>query len=230
MTTLLKILTFLFWLMTIGQVTGQTTYSMCYIHTVKSQNDKYFLRTIPFDNIEQTSTGKTIVQQTIDTFLSHPKIGIVCVVAQHSLERTNKLIYAFGAQNRQESVRLGLDRLSDFSPEKVLIHDGVRPFVSHKLISSVISKLDAHEAVDVAIPVTDTIKTYDGIVLPRDGIYASQTPQGFDFNLILDLHEQFKEFDYTDDVSIYLAGGGKNLGIVPGSPDNIKITYKSDIK
>lgn len=55
--------------MTIGQVTAQTTYSMCYIHTVKSQNDKFFLRTIPFDNIEQTSTGKTIVYNSDSTKL-----------------------------------------------------------------------------------------------------------------------------------------------------------------
>ncbi len=47
--------------MTIGQVTAQTTFSVCYIHTVKSQNEKFFLKTIPFDNIEQTSTGKTTV-------------------------------------------------------------------------------------------------------------------------------------------------------------------------
>lgn len=61
MTTRYKILTIILWLTTIGQVTAQTTYSVCYIHTVKSQNEKFFLKTIPFDNIEQTSTGKTIV-------------------------------------------------------------------------------------------------------------------------------------------------------------------------
>jgi hypothetical protein len=67
MTTSYKILTFLFWFTTIGHVTAQTTYSMCYIHKVKSQNDKYFLKTIPFDNIEQTSTGKTIVYNSDST-------------------------------------------------------------------------------------------------------------------------------------------------------------------
>jgi len=40
---------------------------MCYIHTVKSQNDKFFLKTIPFDNIEQTSTGKTTVYNSDST-------------------------------------------------------------------------------------------------------------------------------------------------------------------
>lgn len=53
--------------MTIGQLVAQTTYSMCYIHTVKSQNDKFFLKTIPFDNIEQTSTGKTTVYNSDST-------------------------------------------------------------------------------------------------------------------------------------------------------------------
>lgn len=67
MTTTYKILTILLWFSTIGQVTAQTTCSMCYIHTVKSQNDKYFLKTIPFDNIEQTSTGKTIVYNSDST-------------------------------------------------------------------------------------------------------------------------------------------------------------------
>ena len=61
MTTPYKILTIIIWLTTIGQVTAQTIYSVCYIHTVKSQNDKFFLKTIPFDNIEQSSTGKTTV-------------------------------------------------------------------------------------------------------------------------------------------------------------------------
>lgn len=61
MTTPYKILTIIVWLVTNSQVNAQTTYSVCYIHTVKSQNDKFFLKTIPFDNIEQTSTGKTTV-------------------------------------------------------------------------------------------------------------------------------------------------------------------------
>lgn len=61
MVTPYKILTLFLWLITFKQVTAQTTYSICYIHTIKSQNNKFFLETIPFDNIEQTSTGITSV-------------------------------------------------------------------------------------------------------------------------------------------------------------------------
>lgn len=56
-----KILTIIIWLTTVGQIFAQTFFLTCYVHTVKSQNDEFFLKTIPFDNIEQTSTGKTTV-------------------------------------------------------------------------------------------------------------------------------------------------------------------------
>jgi CTP:phosphocholine cytidylyltransferase-like protein len=56
-----KILSILLGLAFIGQAHAQTFHPMFYIHTVRSANDKFFLKTIPFDNIEQTSTGKTIV-------------------------------------------------------------------------------------------------------------------------------------------------------------------------
>lgn len=59
--TTYKILILLLCFITIEQVTSQTTYSICYKHSIPSQNDNYHLLTIPFDNIEQTSTGKTMV-------------------------------------------------------------------------------------------------------------------------------------------------------------------------
>ncbi|HNY07345.1 MAG TPA: hypothetical protein PKL64_04585 [Bacteroidales bacterium] len=57
----LNIITLFLILFANAQVQGQTMYSICDIYTVNSQNDKYFLQTVPFDNIEQTSTGKTMV-------------------------------------------------------------------------------------------------------------------------------------------------------------------------
>jgi hypothetical protein len=62
MNTFYKTLITLLYFTNIINVFGQEiTYSMCSIHTVKSQNDNFFLKTFPFDNIEQTSTGRTIV-------------------------------------------------------------------------------------------------------------------------------------------------------------------------
>ncbi len=179
--------------------------------------------------------GKSILEHATEKFTSHKLIDMVCLVInqQHKAFILNQSItYTYGGDTRQESIRLGLEFLQQYKPKNVLIHDAVRPFVSHEIISSVISKLDKYEAVDVAIPVTDTIKTYDGNTLPRNSIYATQTPQGFKFEIINKLHaEAFKsgKNNYTDDISLYLESGRKGIGIVNGCPQNIKITYKNDL-
>ncbi len=178
--------------------------------------------------------GRTILEHTIEKF--HGVTDIICVVVDQEhkgFEFFSNSINVVGGKTRQESVRLGLESLQHHKPKNVLIHDGVRPFVSSEIISSVIRKLEEFEAVDVALPVTDTIKTYQGQTIDRDSIYATQTPQGFNFEVISNLHsEAFRSGrnDYTDDISLYLDSGRKNLGIVPGCPKNIKITYKSDLK
>ena len=179
--------------------------------------------------------GKSILECTIERFTSHQLIDMVCLITnpQHEEFPLNQSItYTYGGDTRQESIRLGLEFLQQYKPKNVLIHDAVRPFVSHEIISSVISKLYKYEAVDVAIPVTDTIKTYDGNTVPRNSIYATQTPQGFKFDIINKLHaEAFKSGrnNYTDDISLYLESCRKDIGIVDGCPQNIKITYKNDL-
>jgi len=60
MITRIKIIT-LCCIINIGQVIGQIIYPMCHIYTINSQNNEFFLRTIPFDNHDQTPTGKTII-------------------------------------------------------------------------------------------------------------------------------------------------------------------------
>ncbi len=183
------------------------------------------------------SDAQSILEFTIQQFASHKSIDMVCLVINQQHEKflsNNTTPFTYGGNTRQESIRLGLEFLHNYQPKNVLIHDVVRPFASHEIISSVISKLDEYEAVDVATPITDTIKTYDGSVIPRDTIYSTQTPQGFKFDIISELHAKaFKsgKNHYTDDISLYLEGcrSGKGIGIVDGSPQNIKITYKNDL-
>jgi 2-C-methyl-D-erythritol 4-phosphate cytidylyltransferase len=176
--------------------------------------------------------GKTILEHTIEKFQGF--VDTICVVvdSQHKEVFSDK-IHTVGGKTRQESVRLGLEFLNQYKPKNVLIHDGVRPFVSSEIIAAVIRKLEEFDAVDVALPITDTIKTYDGNIIDRNAIYATQTPQGFNFKIISELHREAfrnRKNDYTDDISLYLDSGRKNLGIVTGCPKNIKITYKSDLQ
>ena len=87
-------------------------------------------------------------------------------------------------------------------------------------------------AVIPALPVTDTIKTLDasGFVTAtpdRKGLRAAQTPQGFDFKLILGAHRAMINHEMTDDASLIESLGGR-VGIVDGARDNIKLTTPED--
>ena len=183
--------------------------------------------------------GKTILRWTIDKFLENRFIDNIIVVInkehqnlyRNSTKDINILPPVLGGETRKESVFLGLKALEELKPEKVLIHDAVRPLVSTDLINEVIKKLDNYEAVDVALPITDTVKYQNKNVLEiinRDKVYITQTPQGFRFKTILDLHKSIKE-NYTDDISLCLK---KNISIckISGKKNNIKITNYDDLE
>jgi len=144
------------------------------------------------------------------------------------------VLTATGGQRRQDSVQNGLAALPR-EANRVLIHDAARPFVDTALIHRVVEALDnGHTAVIPVLPVTDTIKEIidETVVktLRRDALAAVQTPQGFDKALLLEAFAGVGEdFTVTDDASLveYL---GKPVHIVPGSPDNIKITHPEDLQ
>ena len=137
-----------------------------------------------------------------------------------------------GGATRQESVLNGFKKLPR-NTEKVLIHDGARPFVTGALICSVIKALDSFDAAGCAVKLKDTIKQIDinGQVLrtvPREDLVAIQTPQGVWVKKYLKACENADVALFTDDTSIMEAVGYK-VCIVEGSYKNIKITTREDI-
>lgn len=138
-----------------------------------------------------------------------------------------------GGAERQVSVRLGLEAIADRSPDTVLIHDGARPLVSDATISGVIKAARRQRASVAALPVADTLKREAGAqttleTVPRAGLWRAQTPQGFEFQLILDLHQRFAgRDDMTDDASLCEAAGVP-VALVPDRADNLKITRPED--
>ena len=94
---------------------------------------------------------------------------------------------------------------------------------------NILSKLPEFDAVDLGIPVTDTIKMISSedemekiICLKRDDLYATQTPQGFVYRKILEAHEKAGNITVTDDVSLMMEGG-YNVCCVSGDPSNLKL-------
>ncbi len=141
-----------------------------------------------------------------------------------------------GGATRQASVRAGLEALDalpePLRPDLVLVHDGARPFVPATLVRRVLAALDAHDGAIPAVAVADTLKCCrDGLVagtVPRDGLYRAQTPQGFRFALLRDLHQAAQAGDMTDDAAL-LERAGHAVALVQGSDDNIKLTYAEDL-
>lgn len=140
------------------------------------------------------------------------------------------LILAPGGADRAESVRNGLQALTDRGVGKVLIHDVARPCVSAQVIGDVLAALDTHAAAAPGLPVTDALWTgaEEQVTGTRDraGLFAAQTPQGFRYDAIVAAHAAHPG-EAADDVEVARAAG-INVAIVPGDADNLKITRPDD--
>lgn len=142
-----------------------------------------------------------------------------------------------GGTTRQESVRSGLERIADQKPwpDFVLVHDAARCLADVELVLRCALALLGHAAVTAAVPVVDTIAEVDGgriLEIPdRRRFWNVQTPQGFSFPLILDIHRRAADdgvADASDDAQLVLRAG-VSVHAVEGSPRNIKISNPYDL-
>lgn len=140
-----------------------------------------------------------------------------------------------GGVRRQDSVKAGLDALSS-GIDKVLVHDGARPLTSVNLVKDVIEMLRTEPAVIVAIPASDTLhRNDDGYAVQgqdRTGLWAAQTPQGFDRAVLNEAFRKAEEaqFSVTDEATMVREMSGIRARIVSGSTGNIKITRPEDLR
>ena len=141
----------------------------------------------------------------------------------------------FGGNERCVSVKKGLIAISKLedNPNKVLIHDAARPFISKQIIKNVINKLEFYDAVLPCINIADTLwkieKNVFKFLSNRSSYYRAQTPQGFNFKKILEAHLKNNETWAYDD--IYLANKNNfTIMQISGSDFNIKITKPEDLE
>jgi len=190
--------------------------------------------------------GRPILAHTLMVFDTSNEIDTVYLVLPKedielcrenflsSLNLHKKIQLVAGGSERQESVYNGLTAIED-KCGIVLIHDGVRPFISHEQISACISGAKECGACILGIPASDTLKSvnssgYIDKTLKRDTIWLAQTPQAFQYDLILNVHEKARKNNYigTDDASL-AERMGKKVKIITGSRFNIKITTPDDL-
>ncbi|MFQ5903208.1 MAG: 2-C-methyl-D-erythritol 4-phosphate cytidylyltransferase [Candidatus Binatia bacterium] len=139
-----------------------------------------------------------------------------------------------GGPRRQDSVSLGLAQL-DADCEVVVIHDGVRPFVSSRLIDRCVEVAFREGAVVVGVPVRDTIKVISADrhvreTPMRDSLWEIQTPQVFRIEIIREAYHRAAQqgTEATDDAML-VERLGKSVTLLEGHTTNIKITVPEDL-
>lgn len=139
-----------------------------------------------------------------------------------------------GGADRQASVYAGLCAAGE-ATDLVLVHDGARPFIAPETIRAAVAAAAEVGAAVVAVPVTDTIKLADQDgrmlqTLERGRLWAAQTPQVFRAALLREAHElALRDGVRATDDSALVERLGHPVRLVPGSPENLKITTTEDL-
>lgn len=191
--------------------------------------------------------GEAVLSRTLRVFLEHDTIDLVVVViAPPDQPFYDDIAAALGSPKlyppvaggatRQASVRHGLESLAQASVDRVLIHDGARPFVPPALVTACLDALQGACGAIAALPLSDTVKAADASgriarTLDRQGLWRAQTPQAFRFADILAAHRRANAAgleDFTDDAAV-AEWAGLSVTLVAGSEANKKITTAEDI-
>ena len=187
----------------------------------------------------QSLAGIPVLRHALLAFCHHPAIAAVAVVIRpedlilydQAAVGLKLLPPIPGGNSRQQSVLFGLRGLKPLKPDKVLIHDGARPFINATVIGNVLAGLEHHHGAIAAIPMVDSLKRgADGWIVdevPREGLWQAQTPQGFAFPAILTAHQAAGK-GHADDASLARAAG-LDVALVAGGVENYKITTAADL-
>jgi len=185
-----------------------------------------------------------LIVHTIRAFQAHKSVAEIVVVTRQDLIDTlielcqksgfDKVKAVVpGGSDRCSSVMNGLDAVSSDIPY-VAIHDGARPFVSGEIITETLEKAGEFHAAAPAIPVKDTVKVAMSHIVKetpnRASLFAVQTPQIFDFDLLRGalVKATSENYSITDDCSAVEAIG-MSVYLTNGSDENIKVTTPTDL-
>jgi len=202
-------------------------------------------RRMGFDKLFAVIAGKPVIAHTIRAFERANSVKRIIVVAREDRhdeikkivreEKSEKIQSIVpGGKHRQDSVRAGLDQL-DSATGWVAVHDAARPLITPEQIERVFQQCANHGAAALAEPINDTLKRADNQLLvsgsvDRDQLYAMQTPQIFERQLIEEAYRAVyaENIFVTDEVSA-VERMGRKVVLVVNDDFNFKITYPRDL-
>jgi 2-C-methyl-D-erythritol 4-phosphate cytidylyltransferase len=184
--------------------------------------------------------NKPILMHTFQRFIDYAeKIEIILVLPNEQIPLWENLCqeYQFncphqiasGGKTRFESVRNGLDLIP--TEGLVAIHDGVRPFITRKIIEATFTAAEKAGNGIASVPLKDSIrsiKNNTSATEDRNNFRIIQTPQTFQVSLIKKAFSNASHTNFTDDASV-LEAFGEKIELTEGSYANIKITTPEDL-
>lgn len=197
--------------------------------------------------------GKPVIIHTIEKFMLHnvfEKIVVLCPKAwvRHAedlidkyIPLAEKIIVLEGGNTGNETLMNAiqyLDREQLLDDETmIIVHDAVRPFLSHRIIQDNINGIKKHDSCDTVIPATDTIVvSSDGKVISeipnRSHMYQGQMPQSFKAKKLWEAYKSLSEEEkrvLTDNCKIMVLRG-YDVHLIEGDVENMKITHPVDMR
>lgn len=199
----------------------------------------------------QMLAGKPVIVHTLEQFERFQEVEYVTVVAlpewkgriwewkrEYGLSKLR--LIAPAGPDRQQSIRNGLiaaKTLMKDAPGGVIVQDAARPLTTRDLLARLIRGLKEAPAVMPVLPITDTAYiSHDGQwvdgLLDRSTLFAGQAPEAFDYQSYLKLYEETPV-----EILSSMSGScqlpykkGWKVKMIPGDPENLKITYPADLK
>ena len=179
--------------------------------------------------LEQAEDIDEIILVVPETDIKSVRDKLIC---KNNLQKVAKIVA--GGAKRQDSVCNGIAAVEG-QCDIVVVHDGVRPFVTVEMIKRAVEAARRFQAAVIGVPAKDTIKeteVNDFIVrtVPRQNLWITQTPQAFHFDVLQKAYEAACRDNYcgTDDASLVERIGVK-VKMIAGSYENIKITTPEDL-
>lgn len=198
--------------------------------------------------------GRPLLAHVLDAVAASAIAGVVLVVGEHTRGRTEALLagggwrlpvaVVAGGERRQDSVAAGVAAVPS-EAEVVVVHDGARPLADGALFDRCAAAAALTGAAIAAVPVSDTLKRAApaepgevaagapwrvAATVPRDGLWAAQTPQAFRRDRLVAAlaHPAAQAGTFTDEAALFEALGWP-VALVPGSATNLKVTHPDDL-
>jgi 2-C-methyl-D-erythritol 4-phosphate cytidylyltransferase len=194
------------------------------------------------DKLFADVAGRPLIARTLDAAAASGAFDRVVIAAPQARHAAiaelaaaagfTDVALTVGGARRQDSVRLALEHAGE--ADIVAVHDAARPLCDPQLFVDCVAVAREFGAATVALPVVDSIKRgANGVIvqsLDRHDLYAIQTPQAFRRELLVEGHRHATANALiVDDDAVLVEALGTAVHIVPGSPDNFKVTHPRDL-